>query len=52
MLDRIENMGKRFGFKINATKTKLMVIGRQPIINAARLKYLQKQHFSNLKISY
>jgi len=30
MMDRIEDMGKRFGLKINATKTKLMVIGRQP----------------------
>lgn len=27
-------MSKRFGFRINATKTKYMVTGRQPLINA------------------
>jgi len=32
MIDRIEDMGKHFGL---LTKTKLMVIGRQPMIDAA-----------------
>ncbi|ENN78857.1 hypothetical protein YQE_04688, partial [Dendroctonus ponderosae] len=52
IMDRIEAMGKSYDLKINATKAKLMVIGRQPIINTAltvdgniiervsRLKYL------------
>lgn len=48
MMDRIEDIGKHFGRKINTTKIKLMVIDRKPIINTAltgnwkivlRLKY-------------
>jgi len=34
MMDRIGDMGKCFGLKIKATKTKLMVISCQPIIIA------------------
>lgn len=34
MIDRIDAIGKQFGLTINATKTKLMVIGRQPTINS------------------
>lgn len=35
IINKIGDMGNRFGLKINAAKTKLMVIGRQPIINTA-----------------